>query len=197
MLLPLFGSPIVGLAIGFLLMALIMNVFRRANPRRMNDRFRRLQVLSAAFMAFSHGSNDAQKTMGIMTLALVTAGVIPEFKVPLWVILLAATAITWAPRRVAGESSAPWAARSSSSTRCTASRPRRRPPRIIFTASRFGMPVSTTHVISSAILGVGSTGRLSAVRWGVARSIVTAWILTLPAAGLMAALAYLVLRPFI
>ncbi len=196
-LLPLFGSPIAGLVIGYLLMALIMNVFRRANPRRMNDRFRRLQVLSAAYMAFSHGSNDAQKTMGIMTLALVTAGVIPEFKVPLWVILLAATAISlgtaaggWRIIRTMGSKVVKLDPVHGFAAETTAAS-------IIFTASHFGMPVSTTHVISSAILGVGSTGRLSAVRWGVARSIVTAWILTLPAAGLMAALAYLVLRPFI
>jgi PiT family inorganic phosphate transporter len=196
-LLPLVGSPVAGLVIGYLLMALIMNVFRRANPRRMNDRFRRLQVLSAAYMAFSHGSNDAQKTMGIMTLALVTAGVIPEFKVPLWVILLAATAISlgtaaggWRIIRTMGSKVVKLDPVHGFAAETTAAS-------IIFTASHFGMPVSTTHVISSAILGVGSTGRLSAVRWGVARSIVTAWILTLPAAGLMAALAYLVLRPFI
>jgi PiT family inorganic phosphate transporter len=163
----------------------------------MNDRFRRLQVLSAAYMAFSHGSNDAQKTMGIMTLALVTAGVIPEFKVPLWVILLAATAISlgtaaggWRIIRTMGSKVVKLDPVHGFAAETTAAS-------IIFTASHFGMPVSTTHVISSAILGVGSTGRLSAVRWGVARSIVTAWILTLPAAGLMAALAYLVLRNFI
>jgi PiT family inorganic phosphate transporter len=196
-LIPLVGSPVAGLVIGYLLMALIMNVFRRANPRRMNDRFRRLQVLSAAYMAFSHGSNDAQKTMGIMTLALVTAGVIPEFKVPLWVILLAATAISlgtaaggWRIIRTMGSKVVKLDPVHGFAAETTAAS-------IIFTASHFGMPVSTTHVISSAILGVGSTGRLSAVRWGVARSIVTAWILTLPAAGLMAALAYLVLRNFI
>jgi PiT family inorganic phosphate transporter len=93
-LVPLVGSPIVGFTLGLLLMALIFNVFRRAHPGRLNALFRRLQVLSAAYMAFSHGSNDAQKTMGIMTLALVTAGVIPTFEVPLWVILVAATALS-------------------------------------------------------------------------------------------------------
>ena len=196
-LLPLFGSPVAGLVIGYLLMALIMNVFRRANPRRMNDRFRRLQVLSAAYMAFSHGSNDAQKTMGIMTLALVTAGVIPEFKVPIWVILLAATAISL------GTAAGGWRIIRTMGTKVVKLDPvhgfaaETTAASIIFTASHFGMPVSTTHVISSAILGVGSTGRLSAVRWGVARSIVTAWVLTLPAAGAVAAIAYVVLRPFI
>ncbi len=196
-LVPLIGSPIAGFFIGYLLLALIFNVFRRANPKRMNDRFRRLQILSAAYMAFSHGSNDAQKTMGIMTLALVTAGVIPDFKVPLWVIVLAASAISlgtaaggWRIIKTMGSKVVKldpvhgFAAETTAAT-------------IIFGASHFGMPVSTTHVISSAIMGVGSTGRLSAVRWGVARSIVIAWVLTLPAAGLAAAAAFLVLRPIL
>ena len=196
-LLPLIASPIGGLLIGYLLMALLLNVFRRANPRRMNDRFRRLQVISAGYMAFSHGSNDAQKTMGIMTLALVVAGVIPEFVVPLEVKIAAATAISlgtaaggWRIIRTMGSKVVKLDPVHGFAAETTAAS-------IIFTASHFGMPVSTTHVISSAIMGVGSTGRLSAVRWGVARSIVIAWVLTLPAAGLVAALAYLVLSPFV
>jgi PiT family inorganic phosphate transporter len=196
-LLPLIASPIGGLLIGYLLMALLLNVFRRANPRRMNDRFRRLQVISAAYMAFSHGSNDAQKTMGIMTLALVVAGVIPEFVVPLEVKIAAATAISlgtaaggWRIIKTMGSKVVKLDPVHGFAAETTAAS-------IIFTASHFGMPVSTTHVISSAIMGVGSTGRLSAVRWGVARSIVIAWVLTLPAAGLTAAAAYLVLSPFL
>jgi len=196
-LLPLVGSPIVGFTIGLLLMAVIFNVFRRAHPGRLNGAFRRLQVVSAAWMAFSHGSNDAQKTMGIMTLALVTAGVIPEFRVPLWVILAAATAISlgtaaggWRIIKTMGSKVVKldpvhgFAAETTAAT-------------VIFTASHFGMPVSTTHVISSAIMGVGSSDRLKTVRWGVARSIATAWVLTLPASGLTAALAYLVLNPIL
>ena len=93
-LIPLVSSPVLGFLIAYALMVVIFNVFRRADPARLNGRFRRLQVISAAFMAFSHGSNDAQKTMGIMTLALVTAGVIPTFAVPVWVIVVAATAIS-------------------------------------------------------------------------------------------------------
>src|SRR6266511_1922449 len=92
-LLPLIASPIAGFLVGLTLMVIIFNVFVHAHPKTMNDRFRRLQILSAAYMAFSHGSNDAQKTMGVMTLALVSAGILPEFKVPLWVIVLAAGAI--------------------------------------------------------------------------------------------------------
>ena len=189
-LLPLFLSPILGVAIGFLLMVVLLNVFRRANPQRINERFRRLQVVSAAFMAFSHGSNDAQKTMGIMTSPFSGAGVIPNTEVPLRVILLAATAISlgtaaggWRIIRTMGQRVVKldpvhgFAAETTAAT-------------IIFGASHFGMPVSTTHVISSAIIGVGSSDRFSAVRWGVAGNIVIAWILTLPASGFVAAVAY-------
>jgi inorganic phosphate transporter, PiT family len=196
-LLPLVASPLVGFTVGLLLMALLFNVFRRAHPVRLNAVFRRLQILSAAYMAFSHGSNDAQKTMGIMTLALFTAGVIDAFEVPLWVILIAATAISlgtaaggWRIIRTMGTKVVKldpvhgFAAETTAAT-------------VIFGASQLGMPVSTTHVISSAILGVGSSDRLKTVRWGVARSIVTAWILTLPASGITASVAYLVLRPVV
>ena len=193
-LLPLVLSPILGVAIGFTLMVVLLNVFRRAHPRRINERFRRLQVLSAAYMAFSHGSNDAQKTMGIMTLALFGAGVIPNSEVPLWVILLAASAISlgtaaggWRIIRTMGQRVVKldpvhgFAAETTAAT-------------IIFGASHFGMPVSTTHVISSAIIGVGSSDRFSAVRWGVAGNIVIAWILTLPTSGFVAAVAYMALH---
>ena len=196
-LVPLVLSPIAGITIGFLLMVVLLNVFRSAHPRRMNDRFRRLQVLSAGYMAFSHGSNDAQKTMGIMTLALLTAGVIETDDVPLWVILVAATAISlgtaaggWRIIKTMGQKVVKldpvhgFAAETTAAT-------------IIFIASHLGAPVSTTHVISSAIMGVGSSDRLSAVRWGVAGNIVTAWILTIPASGLVAALSYVVLDLFL
>jgi PiT family inorganic phosphate transporter len=196
-ILPLVGSPIVGFAGGFALMVVIFNLFRRAHPKTMNDRFRRLQVLSAAFMAFSHGSNDAQKTMGVMTLALVSAGIIPEFKVPLWVIILAAGAISlgtaaggWRIIRTMGSKVVKLDPVHGFAAETTAAS-------IIFGASTLGMPVSTTHVISSAILGVGSSDRFRAVHWGVARRIGIAWVLTLPASGLVAALAYLLLRPIL
>ena len=196
-ILPLGGSPIAGFAVGFGLMVVIFNVFRRAHPKTMNDRFRRLQVLSASYMAFSHGSNDAQKTMGVMTLALVSAGILPEFKVPLWVIILAASAISlgtaaggWRIIRTMGTKVVRldpvhgFAAETSAAT-------------IILGASALGMPVSTTHVISSAILGVGSSDQFRAVHWGVARNIGIAWVLTLPAAATVAALAYLALSPIL
>jgi inorganic phosphate transporter, PiT family len=197
-ILPLVGSPIAGVVGGFLLMVILLNVFQRSNPQRINGRFRRLQVLSAAFMAFSHGSNDAQKTMGIMTLALIAAGILPaDATIPLWVIVLAATAISfgtaaggWRIIRTMGQRVVKldpvhgFAAETTAAT-------------IILTASHFGMPVSTTHVISSAIIGVGSSDRLSAVRWGVAGNIVIAWILTIPASAVVAGLAYVVISPFL
>jgi len=196
-LVPLFASPIVGFTLGLLLMALIFNVFRRAHPGRLNAVFRRLQVVSAAYMAFSHGSNDAQKTMGIMTLALVTAGVLDEFSVPLWVIIIAASAISL------GTAAGGWRIIRTMGTRVVKLDPvhgfaaETTAATVIFGASQLGMPVSTTHVISSAIMGVGSSDRMKAVRWGVARSIATAWVLTLPASALMAAAAYLVLNPIL
>ena len=192
-LLPLVLSPVLGVVIGFSLMVLLLNILRNAHPRTVNERFRRLQVLSATYMAFSHGSNDAQKTMGIITLALFAAGLLPTADVPLWVIVLAATAISlgtaaggWRIIRTMGQRVVKldpihgFAAETTAAT-------------IILGASHFGMPVSTTHVISSAIIGVGASDRFSAVRWGVAGNIIIAWILTLPAAGLVAALAYMVL----
>jgi PiT family inorganic phosphate transporter len=195
---PLVLSPVLGIVIGFGAMVVILNVFQHANPRRMNDRFRRLQVVSAAFMAFSHGSNDAQKTMGIMTLALVAAGILPaDSAIPLWVIVLAATAISlgtaaggWRIIKTMGQKVVKLDPVHGFAAETTAAS-------IIFGASHFGMPVSTTHVISSAIIGVGSSDRLSAVRWGVAGNIVVAWILTIPASALAAAVAYVVISPFL
>jgi inorganic phosphate transporter, PiT family len=192
-LFPLVASPILGVVIGFSLMVVLLNVFRRAHPKRINDRFRRLQLLSAAYMAFSHGSNDAQKTMGIITLALVAGGVLPEPVVPLWVILIAASAISlgtaaggWRIIKTMGQRVVKldpvhgFAAETTAAT-------------IIIGASHFGMPVSTTHVIASAIMGVGASDRFSAVRWGVAGNIITAWVLTIPASGAVAWLSWEIL----
>jgi inorganic phosphate transporter, PiT family len=197
-LIPLVLSPILGITIGFLFMVVLLNLFRRANPRHMNDRFRRLQVGSAAFVAFSHGSNDAQKTMGIMTLALITAGVLPPGSpIPLWVIVLAASAISL------GTAAGGWRIIKTMGQRVVRLDPvhgfaaETTAASIILTASQFGMPVSTTHVMSSAILGVGSSERLSAVRWGLAGNIVVAWLLTLPAAAIVAAIAWLILAPIL
>ena len=191
---PLVSSPILGLAIGFALMVVLLNLFRRSNPRTVNDRFRRLQLVSASYMAFSHGSNDAQKTMGIMTLALVSAGILKSFEVPLWVILLAAAAISM------GTAAGGWRIISTMGRRVVKLDPvhgfaaETTAASIILGASSLGMPVSTTHVISSAIMGVGASDRFSAVRWGIAGRILWAWILTIPASGAVAAVAWAVLR---
>ena len=164
------------------------------SPRRINDRFRRLQILSATYMALSHGSNDAQKTMGIMTLALFSTGAIHDKTVPVWVILMAATAMSlgtaaggWRIMKTMGQKVVKldpvhgFAAETTAAT-------------LILGAAHFGMPVSTTHVISSAIMGVGTSDRASAVHWGVARSIATAWVLTIPCSALIAAAAYFLLQ---
>src|SRR3954452_13106919 len=197
-LVPLVLSPFLGVTIGFLFMVVLLNLFRRARPRTMNDRFRTLQVGSAAFMAFSHGSNDAQKTMGVMTLALITAGFLPPGSpIPLWVIVVSASAISlgtaaggWRIIRTMAQKVVKLDPVHGFAAETTAAS-------IILGASHFGMPVSTTHVISSAIMGVGSSDRFSAVRWGVAGNIVIAWILTIPASAAAAAVAYLVLSPFL
>jgi PiT family inorganic phosphate transporter len=193
-LLPLFTSPVLGLLIGLALMIVILNVFVHSHPQVLNSRFRKLQIVSATYMALSHGSNDAQKTMGIMTLALVSAGIVQDKAPPIWVILLAATAMSlgtaaggWRIMKTMGQRVVKLDPVHGFAAETTAAS-------IILGASHFGMPVSTTHVISSAIMGVGTSDRLKAVRWGVARSIVTAWVLTIPCSAAIAAACCIVLR---
>jgi PiT family inorganic phosphate transporter len=192
-LIPLVTSPLIGFALAYAFMVVLLNLFRRANPRVINGRFRRLQVVSAGFMAFSHGSNDAQKTMGIITLALFTAGVIPTFEVPVWVIIVSASAISL------GTAAGGWRIIKTMGTKVVRLDPihgfaaETTAASVILTASHFGIPVSTTHVISSAIMGVGASNRFNAVRWVVARDIGVAWALTLPASGAVAAIAYFLL----
>ena len=144
-------------------------------------------------MAFAHGSNDAQKTMGIITLALFAAGAIGSIEVPAWVIIVSATALSlgtavggWRMMRTMGQRVAELEPVHGFAAETTAAT-------VLVGTAHFGMPVSTTHVISSAILGVGTSQGLRAVRWGVARSILVAWVLTIPAAGIMAAAAWLVI----
>jgi len=193
-LVPLFSSPVLGIVIGFTFMVVILNVFVRANPKHMNDRFRRLQIVSATYMALAHGSNDAQKTMGIMTLALFSAGEIHDKTVPIWVILIAASAMS------VGTAAGGWRIMKTMGQRVVKLDPvhgfaaETTAASIILVASKLGMPVSTTHVISTAIMGVGTSDRIKAVRWGIARSIVTAWILTIPSAALIAGGSFLVLH---
>jgi PiT family inorganic phosphate transporter len=190
---PMFSSPLVGFVLGLLFMVLLARLFFRAPRRRASRYFRKAQVLSAGFMAFAHGSNDAQKTMGIVTLALFAAGAIDDITVPVWVIVVAASAMslgtaaggwrimkTMGQRVVELEPVHGFAAETTAAT-------------VLIVTAQMGMPVSTTHVISSAITGVGSSRGRRRVRWGVARTIVTAWIVTIPAAGLVVAAAWLTL----
>ncbi len=196
---PMFISPVVAFSLGFLIMIGIMWAFRNANPSKANRGFKIAQTISAAAMALGHGLQDAQKTMGVIFLALLTGGYVAESDgLPLWVIIAAATAIslgTWSggwrimrtlgrriihldpPRGFAAESVAASV--------------------LYTTAYVFEAPISTTHTITSAVMGVGATKRLSAVRWGVAKSILTAWVLTFPAAALAAALCYWFARIFL
>ena len=191
---PMVSSPLIGFVVALLLVVTLFWLFRKAPRRPMTTIFRRLQILSAGFMAFSHGSNDAQKTMGIITLALFSGGVIGSIDVPWWVIVIAASAIslgtavggwrimhTMGHRVVKLEPVHGFAAETTAAT-------------VLFTTAHFGMPVSTTHVISAAIMGVGTAHGVRGVRWGVARSILLAWVITIPAAGLMAGAVWLVLN---
>ncbi len=222
-LVPLVSSPVLGWFIALTLMIILLNLIGHAVPRRLgrlgrsllgrnetpgvtteadhgtspdriSARFRKLQVLSAAYMALSHGSNDAQKTMGIMTLALFNAGAIDSKAVPWPVIALAASAMGigtamggWRIMKTMGQRVVKLDPVHGFAAETTAAS-------IIVAASHFGMPVSTTHVISGSIMGVGTSDRIKGVRWAVARNIATAWILTIPASAIVAAMTYFVLH---
>ncbi|MEN8706459.1 MAG: inorganic phosphate transporter [Nocardioides marinisabuli] len=191
-LLPMIASPLFGFAAAFVLMVAIMWIFRRRNPHRTQRGFRIAQTLSAAAMALGHGLQDAQKTMGVIFLALVTGGyAAADDPLPIWVILAAAAAIS------AGTWAGGWRIMRTLGRRIIALDPARgfasetvAAGVLYTTAFVFEAPISTTHTITSAVMGAGATKRFSAVRWGVARSIVTAWVLTFPAAGLVAASFY-------
>jgi PiT family inorganic phosphate transporter len=193
-LIPMFTSPLLGFVIAFALMIAIYWIFRGSKRKPMALRFRKLQVISAGYMAFAHGSNDAQKTMGIITLALLSAGVINEFVVPPWVIVVSATALS------AGTAVGGWRIMYTMGQRVTKLEPvqgfaaETTGATILLGTAVLGMPVSTTQVISGAIMGVGSSQGVRHVRWGVARRILVAWGLTLPAAGLIGASAWVVLN---
>jgi PiT family inorganic phosphate transporter len=193
-LVPMISSPLIGFIGAFLLMLALYWIFRKARRKPMARRFRRLQVISAGYMAFSHGSNDAQKTMGIITLALFSAGVIPTVDVPYWVIVISASALslgtavggwrimhTMGHRVVRLEPVHGFAAETTAAT-------------VLIGTAALGMPVSTTHVIASAIMGVGSARGPKGVRWGVARRILLAWVITIPAAGAVAAVSWFILH---
>ena len=188
-LIALFASPIIGFVIGFLVTRLIYFLVRGASPR-INSLFKRGQLVTALAMAFSHGTNDAQKTMGIITLSLVIGGVLPACEVPFWVIAVSAAAIAigtslagWRLIRTLGGKFYKIRPLHSFSTQLSSAS-------VILAASFFGVPVSTSQVVSSAIIGVGSAERASKVRWSVAEDIMMSWLITIPASGVIAALAY-------
>ena len=191
-LIALVTSPLIGFVIGFLITRLIYFLARGASPR-INTLFKKGQLITALAMAFSHGTNDAQKTMGIITLSLVIGGVLPSFQVPTWVVAVSAAAIAigtslggWRLIRTLGGKFYKIRPLHSFATQLSSAG-------VILAASFFGVPVSTSQVVSSAIIGVGSAERASKVRWSVAEEIVTSWLITIPASGLLAAGVYWVI----
>jgi len=186
----IFLSPLIGMAAGLGLMVGIHWLFRWTPPSRVDRWFRRLQLVSAAFFSLNHGANDAQKTMGIIAGVLYTAGYMQTFHIPFWVVLIAHTAIGL------GTLAGGWRIIHTMGSKITKLQPvggfaaETGAALALLTATLIGVPVSTTHAITGAIVGVGSTRRLSAVRWGVAGQIVWAWVLTIPAAVTVAAVTY-------
>src|SRR5260221_4871217 len=186
----IFLSPLIGMVAGLLLMVAINWIFRWTPPSRVDRWFRRLQLISAAFFSLNHGANDAQKTMGIIAGVLYTAHYIDTFYIPFWVVLIAHTAIAL------GTLAGGWRIIHTMGSKITKLQPvggfaaETGAALALMTATLIGVPVSTTHAITGAIVGVGSTRRLSAVRWGVAGQIVWAWVLTIPAAFFVAAVTY-------
>jgi len=189
----IFLAPLIGLSLGYLLMVLVFWLFRHSSPRLMDVWFRRLQLLSSGLFSYSHGANDAQKTMGIITSVLVASGFLKTFDVQWWVVLSAHAAIAL------GTMSGGWRIVHTMGARLT-----RLKPRGGFCAETAGaiailfptylkVPVSTTHVITGAIAGVGSIQRLKAVRWGLATNILWAWILTIPMSALVGAFSFLLI----
>ena len=187
-------SPVIAIFFGIVIMNILFRLFGSFSPHAVNQNFKRLQILSAATMAFSHGSNDAQKSMGIITLALFSGGFISEFEVPLFVKILCASAMAigtasggWRIIKTVGgkifklEPLSGFAADLNSSV-------------VVFGATLLHLPVSTTHVVSGSIMGVGTAKRVNAVHWGVAQEMVKAWLVTIPLTAIMGALAFTVVE---
>jgi PiT family inorganic phosphate transporter len=193
----LLTSPVLGLVMGYIFMKFILKMFGSHPPGPLNRVFGRLQIVSSGLMAFTHGMNDAQKAMGIITLALVSAGYLDTVEVPFWVILSCGLAMGL------GTAMGGWRVIKTLGTKMLKLEPihgfaaETTAMGIIFGASSLGMPVSTTHVISTSIMGVGATKRLSAVRWGIAGKILTAWVFTLPCCCIFAWLVCKLLLPIL
>jgi PiT family inorganic phosphate transporter len=193
----IFVAPAIGLTAGVLVTVLTSWIVRRQPPRRVDRWFRRLQLLSAGAFSFGHGTNDAQKSMGIITAALVASGALGSYRVPDWVIICCALAMA------AGTMSGGWRVVKTMGQRITKLQPfggfaaETSAAMTLLGTAAAGIPVSSTHVITGAISGVGASRRLSAVRWGVTAQIVWAWVLTIPAAGVFGAIIYYALRPLV
>jgi PiT family inorganic phosphate transporter len=190
-------SPIAGTLVGFIFMIIMLWSFRNKAPHALNRGFRKLQVLSAAFMAFSHGTADAQKSMGVITLALVSFGFMKTFHVPIWVMIACAVAMAlgtaiggWRIIKTVGHDFVKLQPVHGFCVETASAG-------VILGAAAIGMPTSTTHVITSSILGVGLTKRLSAVNWQLAYRILWAWCLTIPASAAVSYVTYLVLSPLL
>ncbi|MBS4914153.1 MAG: inorganic phosphate transporter [Veillonella sp.] len=187
-------SPIIAMIFGYIIMNILLMIFGRFSPIVLNDGFRNMQLLSATLMAFSHGSNDAQKAMGIITLTLVSGGYIETLDVPMWVKLSCATAMAL------GTAAGGWRIISTMGTKIfkletiNGFAADLNSALTIFTATFLHLPVSTTHVVSGSIMGVGTAKRVKAVNWGVARSMVMAWFVTIPLSAMMSAIAYSIIQ---
>lgn len=190
-------SPFIAFAIGYIIMSILRFIFKNANPHSVNRGFRTMQIITAAFQAFSHGTNDAQKSMGIITFALIAGGLHQTMEIPFWVKISCALAMAlgtsvggWRIIKTVGTKIIklqPISGFASDLTSAT----------VIISATALGQPVSTTHVISSAIMGVGSAKSISSVKWGTAQRIVTAWLITLPITSILAALTYMAISTII
>jgi len=192
----IFVAPLMGMVMGFILMLILMWMFHERSSAKINGYFRKLQLVSAAMYSLGHGTNDAQKTMGIITGALVTAGILKTFAVPFWVILLCHFAIAM------GTLFGGWRIVKTMGQKITKLKPsggfcaETAGGITLLVTAYGGIPVSTTHTITGAIMGVGATKRLSGVRWGLARKIVMAWLLTIPASAIVGAVVYRVISLF-
>src|SRR5436305_1759271 len=187
-------SPPAGFILAAIVMTILLVLLHRARPVPLNRTFRNLQILTAALVSYSHGANDAQKTMAVITLALVATGHLQSFQVPVWVVLLSASAIAF------GTYAGGWRIIKTLGWRiykldpATGFAAQLTGAAVIQFATQFGLPVSTTHVVTGSVMGAGASQRLSALRWGVGANIVLAWVLTIPAAGLIAWVVYAILN---
>lgn len=193
-LLAMIISPIAGFIIGYFLFVGVAWVFRRSQPSKINKRAKRLQILSAAWMSFSHGMNDAQNAMGIITLALLSYGTLAFFRVPLWVMIAAALAMGL------GTAAGGWKVIKTMGQKVFKLKPihaitaELSSAGVISLMSAIGAPISTTHVIATSIMGVGASTYLTAVRWKTVRNIIITWIITIPCTALIAALVMLIIK---